>query len=102
MKMAKGAEMYLKHLKAEGKSPSTCGTARRTLALLGAHIGADSETGSLTAEKLNAFFASEAATKQQGKPRAAASDAQLQRIARAAFAWWQSRAKKSTAAAVAS
>ena len=47
MKMAEGAETYLKHLEAEGKSPSTCGTARRTLALLTAHFGADSDIGSL-------------------------------------------------------
>ena len=64
MKMAVAAEAYLAHLQAEGKSPSTCGTAKRTLALLVAHLGAEREAGEVAAEDLRGFFASEAATKQ--------------------------------------
>ncbi|MGA7741796.1 MAG: hypothetical protein WCE40_08155 [Polyangia bacterium] len=88
MKIAVAAEAYLAHLQAEGKSPSTCGTAKRTLALLVAHLGAEREAGEVAAEDLRGFFASEAATKQRGKPRAAASVAQVQGIVRAALAWW--------------
>lgn len=88
MKMAVAAEAYLAHLQAEGKSPSTCGTAKRTLALLVAHLGAEREAGEVAAEDLRGFFASEAATKQRGKPKAAASVAQVQGIVRAALAWW--------------
>jgi hypothetical protein len=83
------AEVYLAHLAANGRSPSTCATTKRTLALLVAHLGADRKVGDVVAEDLEGFFASEAATKQRGKPRAAASVAQLRGIVRAAFAWWQ-------------
>jgi hypothetical protein len=89
MKVTEGAQSYLKHLEAAGKSPSTCATTKRTLALLVAHLGADRETGEVVAKDLDLFFASEAATKLRGKPRAAASIAQLRGIVRAALAWWQ-------------
>jgi hypothetical protein len=89
MKVTEGAQAYLKHLEAAGKSSSTCATTKRTLALLVAHLGADRETDEVVAKDLDLFFASEAATKLRGKPRAAASIAQLRGIVRAAFAWWQ-------------
>jgi hypothetical protein len=89
MKMAEAAQAYLRHLEVEGKSPSTCGTTKRTLALVVDHFGTDHEIDKLAVQDLEEFFASEAATKQQGKPRAAASIAQIQRLVRAAFAWWR-------------
>jgi hypothetical protein len=93
MKVTEGAQSYLKHLEAAGKSPSTCATTKRTLALLVAHLGADRETGEVVAKDLDRFFASEAAMKLRGKPRAAASIAQLRGIVRAAFAWWQQQSQ---------
>jgi hypothetical protein len=93
MKVTEGAQAYLKHLEAAGKSPSTCATTKRTLALLVAHLGADRETDEVVAKDLDLFFASEAATKLRGKPRAAASIAQLRGIVRAAFAWWQQQSQ---------
>jgi hypothetical protein len=91
MKVTEGAQAYLRHLEVAGKTPSTCATTKRSLALFVAHLGADREVGEVVAEDLEGFFASEAATKQRGKPRAAASIAQLRGIVRAAFAWWQQR-----------
>jgi hypothetical protein len=87
--LAASTEAYVKHLEAQGKSPSTCGTTKRTLALLVVHLGAEREVDKVVAKDLDDFFASEAATKQRGKPRAAASVAQLRGIVRAAFAWWK-------------
>ena len=89
MTVAEGAEAYRARLESEGKSPSTCATTKRTLALLVAHLGADREVGDVASNDVDDFFASEAATKQRGKPRASASIAQLRGIVRAAFAWWQ-------------
>jgi hypothetical protein len=78
-------------LEAQGKSPSTCATTKRTLALLVAHLGAERDAGVVVAQDLDVFFASDAATKQRDKPRAPASIAQLRGIVRATFAWWQQR-----------
>lgn len=78
-------------LEAQGKSPSTCATTKRTLALLVAHLGAERDAGVVVAQDLDVFFASDAATKQRDKPRAPASIAQLRGIVRATFAWWQKR-----------
>ena len=91
MTVAEGAEAYLVHLEAQGKSPSTCATTKRTLALLVAHLGAERDAGVVVAQDLDVFFASDAATKQRDKPRAPASIAQLRGIVRATFAWWQQR-----------
>jgi Rrf2 family protein len=66
----------LAHLQTEGKSPSTCATTKRTLALLVSHLGTERDVGGVVAPKLEWFFASEVATKQQGKPRAPASTEQ--------------------------
>lgn len=49
---------------------------------------AASQVQEVAAEDMASFFSSEAATKQRGEPRAAASVAQLRGIVRAAFAWW--------------
>jgi len=84
-----GTAAYLAHLSAAGKKPSTLGTAKRTLALLAAHLGEDKEVGTILAQDLDGFFKSEAATMRRGKPRAEASIAQLRRIVRAAAAWWR-------------
>ena len=87
--LAASTEAYVRHLEAQGKRPSTCATTKRTLALFVAHLGAEREVDKVVAKDLDDFFASEAATKQQGKPRAPASIAQLRGIVRATFAWWQ-------------
>ena len=91
MTVAEGAQAYLAHLEEQGRSSSTCGTAKRALALLVTHLGPDREVGDVAGKALDGFFASEAATKLRDKPRAPASIAQLRGIVRATFAWWQQR-----------
>ena len=87
MKLAALAEAYVAHLQAAGKSPSTCATTKRTLALLVAHLGAEREAAEVAEQDLEGFFASDVATKLDGRPRAQATVAQIQRIVRAACAW---------------
>lgn len=84
-----GAAAYLAHLGAAGKRPSTLATAKRTLALLVAHLGADREVGEVQVAEVEGFLAGEAATRQRGGLRADSSLAQIRRIVRAAFTWWQ-------------
>ena len=81
-------KLYLDHLKAIGKKPSTLGTTRRTLDLLVADMGEDKEVGKILPLHVDKFFKSEAATMLKGKPRAEASILQIRRIVRSALVFW--------------
>ena len=53
MTMAVIAEAYLAHLQADGRSPSTCATMKRTFALLVAYLGANREVGEVAIQDLD-------------------------------------------------
>ena len=89
-------ELYLTHLAAIGKKPSTIGTARRTLDLLIADMGEDKEIAKIMPVHVSKFFKSEAATMLRGKPRAEASVLQIRRIVRSTLVWWHTEGLIST------
>ena len=83
-------ELYLTHLRAIGKKPSTIGTAKRTLNLLIDEMGEDKKIERIMPVHVSKFFKSEPATMLRGKPRAQASILQIRRIVRGALVWWHS------------
>ena len=87
-----GIEEYLAYLEVAGKSPSTIGTARRTMALLQQHFGPEKIISKILTVHVAGFFKSEAATMQPGKdgpkPRALPSVLQIRRIVRDALVFW--------------
>jgi hypothetical protein len=83
-----GAAQYIEHLDANGKKPSTVGTARRTMDLFVGHMGEAKEVGKILPVHVAGFFKSEAATTLKGKPRAQASILQIRRIVRGALVYW--------------
>jgi hypothetical protein len=83
-----GIEEYIEHLTAIGKKPSTVGTAKRTMALFGEHLGAKKVVAKIMPVHVAGFFKSEAATILKGKARAKASILQIRRIVRNALVWW--------------
>ena len=90
--LSTGIEEYLAHLEQVGKSASTVGTARRTLALLQHHFGDEKIVSKILTVHVAGFFKSEAATMQPGKdgpkPRALPSVLQIRRIVRDALVFW--------------
>lgn len=91
---------YLDHLDQTGKSPSTIGTARRTLTLFQRHLGPDKRVAKILPVHVAGFYNSEAATTQPGKdgpkPRAKQSILQIRRIVRDALVWWNAQGSIAT------
>ena len=83
-----GIEEYIEHLTAIGKKPSTVGTAKRTMALFGEHLGAKKVVAKIMPVHVAGFFKSDAATTLRDKPRAKASILQIRRIVRGALMFW--------------
>jgi hypothetical protein len=88
LELSIGIEEYIKHLTAIGKKASTVGTAKRTMALFGEHLGAKKVVSKIMPVHVAGFFNSEAATTLKGKPRAKASILQIRRIVRGALVYW--------------
>ena len=93
MNLKDAAAQYIQRLETTGQKPSTVGTAKRTLDLLIAEMGAGKVVDKILPVHIAGFFKSEAATVQPGKdgpkPRAQASILQIRRIVRSALVWWQ-------------
>ena len=83
-----GIEEYIEHLTAIGKKPSTVGTAKRTMALFGEHLGAKKVVAKIMPVHVAGFFKSDAATTLRDQPRAKASILQIRRIVRGALMFW--------------
>jgi hypothetical protein len=83
-----GIEEYIEHLAAIGKKASTVGTAKRTMALFGEHLGAKKVVAKIMPVHVAGFFKSDAATTLRDKPRAKASILQIRRIVRGALVFW--------------
>jgi len=83
-----GIEEYIEHLAAIGKKASTVGTAKRTMALFGEHLGAKKVIAKIMPVHVAGFFKSDAATTLRDKPRAKASILQIRRIVRGALVFW--------------
>ena len=88
-------EDYLDHLEEAGKSSSTIGTAKRTMALLQQHLGDSKVISKILPVHVAGFYNSGAATTQEGKdgpkPRAKQSILQIRRIVRDALVYWHTQ-----------
>ena len=81
-------ELYLKHLKAVGKSPSTQVSYAGDLLLAIDELGSDTKVNTLTANKVKAFYASDAVKKTAaGKPKARPTILKTRRVLRMALTW---------------
>ena len=89
LELSIGIEEYIEHLAAIGKKASTVGTAKRTMALFGEHLGAKKVIAKIMPVHVAGFFKSDAATTLRDKPRAKASILQIRRIVRGALVFWQ-------------
>ena len=83
-----GIEEYIEHLAAVGKKASTVGTAKRTMALFGEHLGAKKVIAKIMPVHVAGFFKSDTATTLRDKPRAKASILQIRRIVRGSLVFW--------------
>ena len=88
LELSIGIEEYIEHLTAIGKKASTVGTAKRTMALFGEHLGAKKLVAKIMPVHVAGFFKSDAATTLRDKPRAKASILQIHRIVRGALVFW--------------
>jgi len=90
-----GIQDYLDHLEEAGKSSSTIGTAKRTMALLQQHLGDSKVISKILTVHVANFYSSDAATTQPckggTKPRALPSILQIRRIVRDALVYWHAK-----------
>jgi hypothetical protein len=86
--LAQLAEQYLKHMEADGKSIGTCFSYAMELKTAQAELGADTIVGTLTADDIARFNASDRVMKlKSGKPKAEPSFLKTQRVLRLALAF---------------
>jgi hypothetical protein len=83
----KAAEEFVQQIEALGKKDSTVGTSKRCLDLFVAHQGEEKLVAKLLPVHVAAFFKSESANKNNGKPRAEASILQIRRVVRQFLIW---------------
>jgi hypothetical protein len=80
-------EKYLEQLEKEGRSPSTLGTATRTLRMFCGSLGDGKQLDETLPAQVARFLQNEGATMPNGGARATASAEQIARIVRQFFGW---------------